>query len=287
MWFAQTCPALEGQSAIWWLDRFFGTCIYNYTDAASSLLGTLTIGLWFVALLPQIYENWLRKSTDGLSTHFMFLWLIGDSMNTLGCIILKQRPFQIFLSSYFVVSGIILIIQYFLYRGNAPRPTEPASDATEYTSLLPSSDDGRKMPWQRKSVWFMVAWIVGVALFWTVVRHWHVIGSSISMQAVGMAMAWGSTMFFHISRLPQLWLNWKRQSVEGLAKSMFMVTFSANGTYAISLIIIMATGDADVFRRSLAFLYGAIGSMLLDVFVLMQCHMFDRRAKPTHHLIEA
>ncbi|KAJ1935353.1 hypothetical protein FBU59_005413 [Linderina macrospora] len=286
MRFEQTCPTLEGQQGIWWLDYFFNTCVYSYGEAVSSLFGTLAIGLWLVALLPQIYENWSRKSTDGLSTLFLALWLIGDAMNLVGCVILKQQPFQTFLSAYFTVTDLIMIIQYFMYRGN--KPVQIGSVPTESTSLLSGNAvEERKQPWQRKSVWFMVGWVVGVAVFWIIVRHWHVIKPSIDMQVFGQTMAWASMIFYHSSRLPQLWLNHKRQSVEGLAMAMFVVIFSANGAYATSLITAIAMGDDDMFRRSLAFVYGSIGSMVLDVFVLMQFYMFNRRRKSAFEAVEA
>ncbi|KAI8623212.1 PQ loop repeat-domain-containing protein [Xylariaceae sp. FL1651] len=41
---------------------------------AASVLGTIGTILWSIQLIPQIWMNWRRKSTDGLPAIMMFLW---------------------------------------------------------------------------------------------------------------------------------------------------------------------------------------------------------------------
>ncbi|KAJ5264942.1 PQ loop repeat protein, partial [Penicillium chrysogenum] len=41
---------------------------------ASNVLGTIGTVLWCIQLLPQIWSNWHKKSTDGLPAMMMFLW---------------------------------------------------------------------------------------------------------------------------------------------------------------------------------------------------------------------
>jgi uncharacterized protein with PQ loop repeat len=43
---------------------------------AATVLGTIGTILWCIQLVPQIWTNWHRKSTDGLPGSMMFLWAI-------------------------------------------------------------------------------------------------------------------------------------------------------------------------------------------------------------------
>ena len=42
------------------------------------------MGTWAVATLPQIAMNFRRKSANGLTIHFVLLWLAGDIANFSG-----------------------------------------------------------------------------------------------------------------------------------------------------------------------------------------------------------
>ncbi|KAJ1647171.1 hypothetical protein LPJ64_001431 [Coemansia asiatica] len=77
--------------------HFFDQCVCSYWEVLSAILGAMSVALWMLALLPQVYVNWKRKSTDGLSTPLLMFWLSGDFMNLAGVFILDQQLFQLFL----------------------------------------------------------------------------------------------------------------------------------------------------------------------------------------------
>lgn len=52
--------------------------ITNFTAQAASILGTIGTVLWCVQIVPQIWYNWHRKSTDGLPGTMLFLWAAGE-----------------------------------------------------------------------------------------------------------------------------------------------------------------------------------------------------------------
>ncbi|KAJ2706808.1 hypothetical protein FB645_001256 [Coemansia sp. IMI 203386] len=117
----------DGRTNIWWAMYFFDQCVYSYWEVASVILGAMSVVLWMLALLPQVYVNWKRKSTDGLSTPLLMFWLFGDFMNLAGVFILKQQMFQLFLGVYFVFNDFSLVVQYFIYR-STPQPPENCSE---------------------------------------------------------------------------------------------------------------------------------------------------------------
>ncbi|CEI97591.1 Putative FAFR605Cp [Rhizopus microsporus] len=53
---------------------------------ASSITGYLSILCWLIVFTPQLWENYRRKSGDGLSMTFLVIWLAGDVFNLLGVI---------------------------------------------------------------------------------------------------------------------------------------------------------------------------------------------------------
>ena len=42
----------------------------------ATILGTVSTVLWCVQLIPQIWQNWRRKSTEGVPSWMMFLWAL-------------------------------------------------------------------------------------------------------------------------------------------------------------------------------------------------------------------
>jgi uncharacterized protein with PQ loop repeat len=50
----------------------------------------ISIVLWIVPMVPQLAENYRRKSCEGLSVGFLLFWIIGDSMNLLGAYLTRQ-----------------------------------------------------------------------------------------------------------------------------------------------------------------------------------------------------
>ena len=64
-------------------------------EIISLVLGYLSILIWIQAQIPQLFLNYRRKTTDGLSLPFLLLWLTGDVTNLVGSILTAQLPFQI------------------------------------------------------------------------------------------------------------------------------------------------------------------------------------------------
>jgi len=49
----------------------------------SAFFGYVSMGCWIVATVPQILENWQRKSAEGLAPLFVLIWFAGDTLNLL------------------------------------------------------------------------------------------------------------------------------------------------------------------------------------------------------------
>ncbi|KAJ2330766.1 hypothetical protein GGH92_009442 [Coemansia sp. RSA 2673] len=148
------------------------------------------------------------------------------------------------------------------------------------TGILPTLLIGneKKRLWQRVSVQATCAVSALTMLLWLVLSKCH-FQSSVSIESFGLCVAWGSTITYHLSRLPQLWHNHQRQSVEGLSLAMFAIIFIANGTYAFSLLALVPVSGPEFLHKSASYIYGPFGSMTLDLFVLLQFYTLSRRQK--------
>ncbi|CAG8826526.1 25348_t:CDS:2, partial [Gigaspora rosea] len=84
--------------------------------ALSQITGYISIGCWMVAGLPQLYENYKRKSGDSVSLILMFSWLLGDSLNLIGAILQNLLLTVILLAIYYCAMDVAIILQTFYCR---------------------------------------------------------------------------------------------------------------------------------------------------------------------------
>lgn len=75
--------------------------------------------------VPQIYENFYRKSSDGLSLLFVILWLAGDVFNLMGAVMQHLLSTMIILAAYYTVADIILLGQCLWYDNEEKPAVDP------------------------------------------------------------------------------------------------------------------------------------------------------------------
>ncbi|KAJ2751026.1 putative vacuolar membrane transporter for cationic amino acids [Coemansia sp. BCRC 34490] len=82
----------------------------------SDFFGYVSFGCWLVVLLPQLWLNYKRKSSDGLSLGFILMWLAGDFADWYGAYIGRLLLPAILIAFYFVITDVVLLSQMFCYR---------------------------------------------------------------------------------------------------------------------------------------------------------------------------
>ncbi|KAL2348465.1 hypothetical protein Fmac_002465 [Flemingia macrophylla] len=86
--------------------------------------------------------------------------------------------------------------------------------------------------------------------------------------ALGQWLGWLMAVIYMGGRLPQIWLNIKRRSVEGLNPLMFIFALIANATYVGSILV--RTTEWESIRANMPWLLDAIGCVALDLFIILQ-----------------
>ncbi|KAI0685158.1 PQ loop repeat-domain-containing protein [Cytidiella melzeri] len=100
---------------------------------------------------------------------------------------------------------------------------------------------------------------------------------------IGRISAWACTTLYLTSRLPQIWKNYARKSVEGLSISLFVFAFLGNSLYVASILtsprLSLPEHEASAFlRESIPYLLGSAGTLMFDVTIVTQSFFY--RPKP-------
>ncbi|EKV08389.1 Vacuolar membrane PQ loop repeat protein [Penicillium digitatum] len=102
-------------------------------EAASGILGSVSITCWFFLLVPQLIENYRNGNSEAISLLFVFVWFIGDVANLVGGLLSGLVPVIIATAAYFCIADGVLITQclYYKVRNSRPKPFHRRRSSTE------------------------------------------------------------------------------------------------------------------------------------------------------------
>ncbi|KAJ1950481.1 PQ loop repeat-containing protein 2, partial [Dispira parvispora] len=281
------CPSLAAQ----WLSIgetvvHHQLCIADLVQTLSQVCGVISVSCWLCALTPQIYLNWRRKSAESLSVGFIFIWLSGDITNLVGCFLTDQLLFQKLLGCYFCFIDSVLCSQLFYYHQRQSRlerssiePCTPSEQSRllEVDSLpKPGYPDSPIGP-HRVRRWWRVLLGLFVAGLWATLAYHH--GPAlVQTWTVGDVIAWLSCILYVTSRLPQIWKNYQRQSVQGLSLFMFFFALNGNLFYFCSILLRSYVSPPGLLRKSLPYIIGSVGTVLQDCTIFAQWYRYTAQS---------
>ncbi|KZT09524.1 uncharacterized protein LAESUDRAFT_646353 [Laetiporus sulphureus 93-53] len=96
---------------------------------------------------------------------------------------------------------------------------------------------------------------------------------------IGRISAWICTTLYLTSRLPQIWKNYARKSVEGLSMYLFIFAFLGNLFYVSSILtspkLRLPEAEATTFiKESIPYLMGSGGTLVFDVAIVTQSFLY-------------
>ncbi|CAG8898304.1 unnamed protein product [Penicillium egyptiacum] len=102
-------------------------------EAASGLLGSVSMTCWFFLLVPQLIENYRNGNSEAISLLFVFVWFIGDVANLAGGLLSGLVPVIVAIAAYFCIADGVLIAQcvYYKVRNLRPEPSHRRRSSTE------------------------------------------------------------------------------------------------------------------------------------------------------------
>ncbi|KAL4760774.1 PQ-loop repeat-containing protein [Aspergillus foveolatus] len=134
-------------------------------EAASGLLGSISLTCWIFLLVPQLIENYRNGNAEAISLLFLFVWFVGDITNLAGSAWAGLVPVVVAIAVYFCIADGVLIGQCLYYRARnsrgaaahfcesssaTPEPTTPLL-GRRYSDALLDGDGSRRRRGSRPS----------------------------------------------------------------------------------------------------------------------------------------
>ncbi|OJK00522.1 hypothetical protein ASPACDRAFT_118923 [Aspergillus aculeatus ATCC 16872] len=85
-------------------------------EAASGLLGSISLTCWIFLLVPQLIENYRNGNAEAISLLFLFVWFVGDITNLIGGAWAGLVPVIVAIAVYFCIADGVLISQCLYYK---------------------------------------------------------------------------------------------------------------------------------------------------------------------------
>ena len=278
-------------------------------ESISNILGSISLYCWIVVFLPQIYENYSRSSSEGLSIEFIIIWLIGDIFNVLGSVLQKLIFTAILLAVYYTIADIILLIQCLKYGNNSMDiyKSSPATPFNEKMKILmsrifgggyepidnseiqPLLSNNTKDKIQKentiikriKEILIVCAVIIIGILSWYITyisksnREKVPLSDRITFNITAQIFGYISAVFYLASRLPQIFLNIKNKSTDGISFLFFLLACLGNITFVMSVLSISL--DKKYILVNLSWLIGSSGTLFMDFLILCQFFYYGEK----------
>ncbi|PWN54310.1 hypothetical protein IE53DRAFT_308543, partial [Violaceomyces palustris] len=245
----------------------------------TNLAHGLSLFCWLVAGNKQLFENYKRGSVEGLSVVFLSQWMLGDATNLIGCVLTHQLSFQIAVATYFCCIDFCIMIQFYYYWRKGRRATT-AQELADGTAGLEASVGSLRTGVRKRhgsyASYQSSTYPFGVGALETS----EVLPEASRMRIIGRMSAWTCTVLYMTSRLPQIWANYERRSVEGLSILLFLSAFLGNLTYTISVLANpLSSGPSarDYIAESIPFLLGSGGTLIFDLTIMFQWWLWSAR----------
>ena len=263
-----------------------------------------TVAFLFVCI-PQLYLNYKEKSTQALSFYLVYLWFIGDIISVISCKIKENSNIIVYIGYFHIFCNIIFLFQILYYRHVNHKDICITLLTSEYYTYTirpldqPVEDDATIRPNSVSEFRYQTlenyssernfhtqynAFFKNVMLLFGPLELYLIIGSTIivsimnyiSGPIVADILAWCSTMIFVLSRLPQIYLNYLRHSVEGLSVFAFSMLLFSNVCFLFSIVLELVdiTSHQEQREYVLENLQWILGSSLSFFFDLILVYQF-------------
>eukprot|EP01086_Lenisia_limosa_P002981 TRINITY_DN17133_c0_g1_i1.p1 TRINITY_DN17133_c0_g1~~TRINITY_DN17133_c0_g1_i1.p1 ORF type:complete len:298 (-),score=17.57 TRINITY_DN17133_c0_g1_i1:16-909(-) len=264
----------DGYEVNHYIANTFGDCIYTERQMVSFSVGMLSIFIWMIALMPQLWLTFRSKKPESVSLPFLVVWVLGDFTGLAGAILTDQLSTQIYLAWYFLIVCILLMMQNIYYSKRQKRIMKRAQNINQ-------EDESDPLIGSTAAVLGLV--FVGSTIVLSSRPSTEGVGRSLLTEDfdkehwkywLGLACAYLCAIFYVGSRIPQIMLNFKRKATDGLSLKMFCLGVLGNMTYVASILIYST--ETDFLIDHLPFLLNSAPTLLLDAVVLYQSKHYRR-----------
>lgn len=221
-------------------------------DELGYSLSIISLVFYSIVYVPQFFVIYKSKSSTGISLWMLLLWTQADILSLIGTIVLYMYTNIIIIGWYHFIVGVLMIICVLYYRD-------------KYNNELGNENSGTftnkyKIQVLSTVVFLCVNTVVCIILNVMITRSYDLIGE---------ILGWITTTFYIVGRFPQMWLNYKTKSTEGLSVLMYVFTILGNATY-----IAIITIDPQTMQSNMPWIVSSSVMIVLDLYIIYQHYYY-------------
>lgn len=217
----------------------------------TNICSILSVICYSLVYYPQFYEIYKTKCTKGISIWMLLLWSQADFMCLYSTILLGLLLNLIIMAWYHVFIGFCITIFTFYYK---------IKNDTFYEKVKMS---------MIITIYYTINLIIGIILNFKTPQNIYTVPNSVDDgKGIGLIFSWISVVFYIIGRLPQIILNAKRRSTDGLSVVMYIFKIMGNLFYILT--IITYSVEKEYILLNLAWIVFTVVTILMDLFVIFQ-----------------
>lgn len=216
--------------------------------ATISLVFTvLNMSLWTGIMFPQIHKNYKLKSSAAISYLLVFFWFVGSILSIVSAYLKNSSRSIVYIGIHHLVMNFIIMAQLLYYR--IKKRTYITYNEGIVTSV---------------SVVFLITLFAISGLTY-----------DINDKILPEIIAWLSLFVYTVSRIPQIYLNWRRKSVHGLSYISFICIALTNICFAASILAhVLDKKLSTVVSKNLQWIIGVVLTCVSDVAILYQFRVY-------------
>ncbi|XP_033833038.1 lysosomal amino acid transporter 1 homolog [Periophthalmus magnuspinnatus] len=245
-----------------WILYLLEECVDNIWEYLSVVIGLISMFCFLLSTLPQVYVAYRNgKVEEAMSFGFLLFLFSGDLTNFAGCYLTSQLPIQVVAVIFYIFTDLILISQFIYYK--IKNKSSKKNPLLKWLCFM----------WCGAGTLLLLALPKIIINTTTAVPAQGPGTNRESMKLAGFTCGYIATVFYLLSRFPQLYKNFQRQSTEGTSYLLFALAMMGNGTYGLSVMLVLPAlrGSKHAFiMNHLAWLIGSMGVLILDFFVTAQ-----------------
>jgi uncharacterized protein with PQ loop repeat len=200
--------------------------------------------MWLIVFVPQFYKNYKNKNSHAISLLLLFCLLLGDILAMTSGYLKKLNIVVIYTAVYHIILNSVIICQILYYRRlscisyNQERVSLLSSSSSSSSSLSSSyiscNESLSSLVFTPLEIYFYITSVCFIIL-----THIFIQINNNYNELIGNILAWIATFIFIFSRIPQILLNFKRKSTEGLSITTFIIANISNMFFMLSILIIL------------------------------------------------
>lgn len=221
-----------------------------HNDTIVYVLSTVSIIFYSIVYLPQFLLIYKTKSSDGISIWTLLLWTQADVLSLIGTIVLYMHTSIVIIGWYHFIIGVLMITIVLIYKDR-------------FITLTPTR------VYKHTFIQQCITSIIITTINISVCTFLNIFIDK-PYDTAGGLLGWISMTFYLVGRFPQIWLNYKRKSTQGLSLLMYIFTILGNATY-----IAVITVDPQTIQSNIPWIITGIVSIILDIFTISQHYFYS------------